>query len=174
MRRMPDEIDDVQVAPLTFVLPDKRGLVMIASNVLSHLDRSRQHRCFSREAGGQLFAKFESSGVAHIVDITGPRPTDRRSLFNYIPDRSAEQIEITERFARGLHFIGDWHTHRQRVPEPSTADMRSIREVVNMSSHDLAGFLLLIVGLRPFPEGLHVSFHTRDASSLLKAEMSPQ
>lgn len=95
-----------------------------------------------------------------VVEATGPRPTDRRSLYNYEPDRNAEKVEINDRFAQGLHFVGDWHTHRQRRPIPSSTDERNIAELVRFSSHDLAGFILVIVGQAWFPEGLHVSFHS--------------
>lgn len=59
----------------------------------------------------------------------------------------------------GLDYVGDWHTHPEDVPTPSSDDLLSIAEVVRRSTHHLPGFLLLIVGRKPFPNGLWASFH---------------
>jgi integrative and conjugative element protein (TIGR02256 family) len=59
----------------------------------------------------------------------------------------------------GLNFIGDWHTHPERVPSPSTSDIRSIREAVTRSTHHLNGFVLLIAGTEVFPVGLFVKLY---------------
>lgn len=114
-----------------------------------------------------MFASFDDPSVTMVSEITGPRDTDKRSMYNYEPDRIAEKAEIRDRFARGLHFVGDWHTHRQRIPKPSGTDEHSIRELVRFSSHDLAGFVLVVVGQAPFPDGLHVSFHSKKGSTVL-------
>jgi integrative and conjugative element protein (TIGR02256 family) len=146
---------------LVFRLPTGLGSLELSPQVLQHLDANRQRRLLSREAGGQLFATFEDPSIMNVVDATGPRPTDRRSLYNYQPDRIAEKAEIRDRYARGLHYMGDWHTHRQKRPTPSPTDEHNINELVRLSSHDLAGFILVIVGQASFPDGLHVSFHSK-------------
>lgn len=153
---------------LDYVLPDDIGTVRLLPLVLSHLNANKQRNWWTREAGGQLFATFPGSFI-EVSDVTGPRPTDRRSRYNYGPDQDAEQREIRERFDRGLHFVGDWHSHPQRFPRPSNIDLCSIQTSVEQSVHDLAGFLLVIVGRAGFPKGLHVSFHSRTTSAVLKA-----
>lgn len=75
----------------------------------------------------------------------------------YVPDRKLEQAEIAERHRRDLHFVGDWHTHREPCPRPSRTDLRSIAESVRRSKHGLNGFLLVIVGQADPPAGLFVS-----------------
>lgn len=153
---------------LLYLLPGDLGLIEFSASVLSHFEKHKQHRWHSCEAGGQLFASSQCSQITKVVNATGPRPTDRRSLFIYVPDRNAERIEIAERYACGLHFVGDWHTHRQPIPSPSLTDDRSMRDLVKLSSHDLAGFIMVIVGQAKFPDGLHVSFHTKTTSTILE------
>jgi hypothetical protein len=71
---------------------------------------------------------------------------------------------------RNLHYVGDWHSHPERVPSPSGRDLRSIRECAQKSTHGLNGFLLIVVGTAPFPEGLHVSLNNDDEHLRLEAE----
>ena len=156
------------IEALRYVLPAGAGLLEFAPSVLMHFEAHKQLKCFAREAGGQLFATFDDPSVVRIVEVTGPRSTDRRRVFNYVPDRQAEREEIKERYARGLHFVGDWHTHKQRIPSPSATDQHSIRETVRCSNHDLAGFVLVVVGQEAFPDGLHGSFHSTSTSLILR------
>lgn len=98
---------------------------------------------------------------------TGPRQSDRRTRYGYVPDRKAEQEEINRMFAKGLLFIGDWHTHPERLPQPSHSDLRSIRNVFRASKHHLPAFLLLIAGTDPFPDGLCLSLYSADSETTL-------
>jgi integrative and conjugative element protein (TIGR02256 family) len=123
--------------------------------VLEHFHRHRQARWWHKEAGGLLFARLLPA-VVNIVTATGPRPTDRRSRWRYFPDRRAEQREIDLFHPQGQHFIGFWHTHPESSPRPSLIDDESISESVRLSSHQLNGFVQVIVGLNQFPEGLFV------------------
>lgn len=138
-----------------------------SAEVLEHFDRHRQVKWMSCEAGGQLFSTLAEPGIVRVTDATGPRPTDRRSPYGYKPDRHAEREEIIERYGHGLHFIGDWHTHRQRLPEPSGRDKRSMRDMVRRSSVEPPGCFLIIVGQMKFPDGLHVSLYPNDDATEL-------
>ncbi|WP_322894137.1 MULTISPECIES: Mov34/MPN/PAD-1 family protein [unclassified Yoonia] len=132
--------------------------VHFSPDVLRVFDDHRQKGWFSREAGGQLFAEIDG-GVWHVTSATGPRVADRRGRFYFWPDRKTEQSEIDHHFMTGLEYVGDWHTHPENVPAPSDDDTVSIQNVVRESTFYTSGLLLCIVGLAPFPMGLHVSFH---------------
>lgn len=153
--------------PLSFVLPDDLGSLVIEAAALLHFRKNVQRNYLAKEAGGQLFAQVSDPKRIMIVHATGPRVTDRRSVFSYKPDRNAERLEIADFYKRGLHFVGDWHTHPQRYPSPSGTDNQSMREMVRLSTHDFAGFVMIVVGRAQFPEGLHVSLHGRKRSSRL-------
>lgn len=68
---------------------------------------------------------------------------------------------------RGLHFIGDWHTHPERIPTPSRSDIRSIRQAVLRSKHHLNGFVLLIAGTEKFPTGLYVAMYDAHSETVV-------
>ncbi|MHC2676957.1 integrative and conjugative element protein (TIGR02256 family) [Bradyrhizobium diazoefficiens] len=129
--------------------------------VVETFSKNRQLRFWQREAGGQLFGRFHGSRI-EVVEATGPRRTDRRTRTSYIPDRRAEQREIDDRFGRGLHFVGDWHTHPERIPSPSHPDVSSLDDTVRRSLHAMLAFVLVVVGQLPAPEGLHVSVFRGD------------
>ena len=142
--------------------------LILGDRLLKHFRVHRQRRWFDREAGGQLFATLERDHVT-IVEAMGPRGSDRRTPFSYRPDRRAEQDEILTRHTLGLHYVGDWHTHRERRPLPSHADCCSIADCVRRSEHTLLGFVIIVVGQDKPPEGLHVAIHDGDQAHLLLA-----
>jgi integrative and conjugative element protein (TIGR02256 family) len=134
--------------------------------VLTHFRKHRQAWRGTREAGGQLFARFAAPDI-RVEVATGPRPTDKRGRTYYQPDRRAERREIASHHRRGFHYIGDWHTHPSRRPDPSGTDVRNIRDCFLLSRHQLAAFVMIIVGFGTPPDGLRVSLHDGVAEYIL-------
>ncbi|WP_394072902.1 Mov34/MPN/PAD-1 family protein [Xanthobacter autotrophicus] len=143
---------------LTFTYPTGSLRVLVRGAVLLHVSHHRQTSCWRREAGGQLFARIHGDEWS-VEQATGPRQSDLRSRFGFRPNRKAEQQEIGERFTAGLHYVGDWHTHPESSPKPSSTDISSMKDMVSASRHELAGFLMMIVGTRPGPSGIWLSIH---------------
>lgn len=144
------------VEELTYSIRGPRRRLVFTSEVLAHFHRNRQRRCLSCEAGGQLFARFTSDTI--ILEVaTGPYREDKRFRFLFTPDRHREQRDIDEHFAQRLHFLGNWHTHPQEIPFPSGTDLKNTRQRFIESDHTLKAFLMVIVGLEPFPSGLYVA-----------------
>ncbi|WP_160331084.1 Mov34/MPN/PAD-1 family protein [Bradyrhizobium macuxiense] len=137
----------------------------IRPDALATFDAHRQRRFYQREAGGQLFARVRGDHW-DIVAATRPRSQDRRGRFSFRPHRASEQEEIFQHHVLGLDYVGDWHTHPENEPTPSPQDFWSITEVVRRSTHHLPGFLLIIIGRQPFPDGLWASFHSVGGTQL--------
>ncbi|MBN8503363.1 MAG: Mov34/MPN/PAD-1 family protein [Burkholderiales bacterium] len=127
--------------------------VLLTENCVSELMRHRQSSGSSRENGGQLFARFVQDGV-QVEVATVTRGFSRRTRFGFWPDRKAEQADINQLFERGLHYIGDWHTHPEEVPSPSATDEQKMQEIFRKSRHELPFMLMVIVGQAVFPRGL--------------------
>lgn len=151
---------------ISFTLGQSGQRLILETSVVEHLETHRQLTPEDREAGGQLFAAFSGNSII-IKEATGPRRTDHRTRTSYRADRKAEQQEILERHSRGLHFVGDWHTHPSHRPSPSDLDYRSLQDSVRRSTHQLNGFVLIVVGTLRGPEGLHVSMNDGDRTFLL-------
>lgn len=151
---------------MKYLLPGGDEHVVLCEQVLRHMNSYRQTKFWHREAGGQLFGRFVPAAMM-VERITGPRRSDRRSRTAYHPDRAAEQREIHDMHALGFHYMGDWHTHPQRIPFPSTLDRTAMLEMYANSSTQAEGFLLVVAGTAPFPRGLHASWVSRAGMSEL-------
>lgn len=135
---------------------DSAQRLILSNYVLTHFERHRQSVSDSKEAGGQLFARIDGSCII-VEHATGPRPSDWKSKFLFIPNRIAERREIKRLFREGFHYVGDWHTHPDSNPKPSRTDTRTFRDIFRRSRHQLAGFVMVIVGTAAPPEGLFVA-----------------
>lgn len=133
-----------------------QGSVCFPAKVLESLRKHRQRHVWSREAGGQLFAKTVGTPIA-IEQITPPGAGDVRSRFSFWPRREAEQRDIHRMFKAGLHYVGDWHTHPEDRPHPSRDDIEKISAIFRQSRHHLHAMLLVIVGRALEAEGVFVA-----------------
>lgn len=128
-------------------------------------ERYRQCSSFRSETGGQLFAAFQDNGLSIVL---ATRVKGASSRFTFRPNRRAEQGEIEALFLRGLHYVGDWHTHPEIAPNPSVIDENKMMDIFAKSTHGLPFMLMVIVGLDVFPAGLSVSAVTTNRIERLR------
>lgn len=145
---------DATVTQRYSVVPGGAAIVF-SSGVLATFDQFRQRSHRDREAGGQLFARFVGADTI-ILKATGPKLLDRRSRTKFEPNRWLQQRELRRNWDRGLHFVGDWHTHPEVRPYPSSLDLQSMKEAFLRSRHELRNFVLVVVGTAG-SVGLHVT-----------------
>ena len=158
---------------ITYPIGNSAQRLIFSKGVVEHFISHQQRRRWQREAGGQLFARFDGNEII-VEDCTGPRRSDRRTRNAFRPDRRAERQEIEERFEQGLHFIGDWHTHPEDYPQPSSLDLHSVSEMFVKSNHALNGFVLVIVGRKELPTGMLVLIvNQQNEVKLTNLELSP-
>lgn len=132
--------------------------VIFSAEVVEHFCHHRQIER-NYEVGGQLFAHFLPAGEVQIDKVTGPRKTDIKLRNFFKPNKRVEQQEIDSFFGDGVHYVGDWHTHPEAYPTPSSEDLHNIGNIFRKSRHSLSHFLLVIVGQAEAPEGLYVGLH---------------
>lgn len=135
-----------------------------STTVLAVFAGARQDAAQKPEVGGQLFGTFDGGQVAVIRATITPSPSKKRFLF--FPARAREQKDIDERFAEGLHYLGDWHTHPEMTPTPSSRDLTTMTDCFRKSKHELRAFLMVIVGLAPGDAGLWVGLIAEKAERL--------
>ena len=132
---------------LKYSVPNSEQIVVITQRVCDHFFKYSQKNSKDLEAGGQLFAKITKKQIL-IKVATGPRKTDYRTRFGFIPDRIQEILEIKCNFRQELHYVGEWHTHPETIPTPSPTDITSIKTCFQKSKHELQWFLMIIVGTK--------------------------
>lgn len=142
--------------------------IRFEEGVIACFDRHRQIKSSDAEAGGQLFARY-GDGEVLICKATGPKENDKRGRFFFFPNRKSERAEILKNHEDGLHFIGDWHTHPEVIPKPSSDDFASIQNCYRESKHSLKYFIMVIIGTSEFPQGLSVSIHNDTEAIFLSA-----
>lgn len=141
-------------------------ILRIEPQALATIERFRQVGPSSPEAGGMLLASIVP-GLVRVVCATEPAQQDKRARFSFRPALGPQQRTIDKQFKSGLHFIGEWHTHPEPWPQPSSVDLRSMSECFRSSKHQLAGLLMIILGTERSLEGVWVSIHTSDNYSRL-------
>lgn len=143
--------------------------LILSAEVVAHLQKHRQTA--GPEVGGQLFGSITEKGVITVVRATGPRGQDRKSRFLFVPSRLHEKREIKALFKKGLHYLGDWHTHPEPEPSPSGLDLESMKDCFAKSHHEHASFIMIIVGDTDAPKWLWVSLH--NGKSYIRLEAIP-
>lgn len=141
--------------------PESDLIVSIAPPVLRLFEGSRQ-RLWQRERGGVLFAEsIGTSGRLEIVEATVPHADDR-SGWNWLTlDHQRCLDEISDRYTRGLHFVGYWHTHPERTPRPSARDITVLQHNLLEGGVPLQKLIAVIVGTDRAVAGLCVATISR-------------
>lgn len=143
---------------IKFPVGESGQTLAFTDSVLDHISSYRQTGWLDREAGGQLFARILDNEI--IIEMaTGPRSKDRRTRHSYVPHRKSEQAEIDEYHTKGLHYVGDWHTHPEPIAKPSPRDDANMRDCFTKSKHQLNAFVMAIAGQAELSKSLHVSLH---------------
>lgn len=117
----------------------------------------KQGRLFSREKGGLLFAAVTEGPELLITRATPPHAEDQSSYesLRLAPNRCAKEID--DAYADGLHFVGYWHSHPERNPSLSAADMEAFTHNLKSDGVTLGGLLAVIVGSTANEERLCVA-----------------
>lgn len=120
------------------------GLLVIMPFVLEQLLKYRQIDRFSNEAAGVLIGERRGAHLV-ICEISEPGKGDIRRR-SFVDRRGPHhQVAVDEAFARTsgvLQYLGEWHTHPEDRPTPSSKDLKTWRR------HLIAQepMILLIVG----------------------------
>lgn len=123
---------------------DNDELVVIAAKVMTQLLSFRQLSPESHEAAGVLIG--ERRGIHLVIhDLSVPGKGDKRTRFSVDRCGPHHQEAVDAAFYRSegtLQYLGEWHTHPEDYPHPSSRDKRSWQS--NLTGP--APVVLIIVG----------------------------
>lgn len=139
----------------------KNFQIRLSDVVLNIFEKNKQINMSEKETGGQLFGEL-SGDVMFIKECSVTKGKTKGTRLSFLPERKREQEDIYDFYKRDLHYLGDWHTHPQKYPNPSYTDENSMIKCFKSSKHNLPFFIMIVVGTLLFPEGLSVNVVKRD------------
>lgn len=119
--------------------------VLIHLNVIAQLKSFRQLNRGDSEACGLLLGRSYNNAF-EITSFTPPQLTDKRSRFNYVRSTHGHMelaIETWERSNGLIGYLGEWHSHPERIPIPSSKDLAEAKRITEQNNFPVVG---LIVG----------------------------
>ncbi|GAA5513128.1 hypothetical protein Dcar01_01854 [Deinococcus carri] len=135
--------------PLVFRKGDG-GRLGIARSGLERMLSFTQRGPHDTEAGGVLIGRFIEGGEDVVVDlVTPPLPGDRRSRSRFHrAQRTHQEVIDHEWQASGgtRTYLGEWHTHPEPYPTPSTIDLNGWRQRMKRDTFHGDTLHFLIVG----------------------------
>lgn len=110
----------------------------------------RQVNTHDREAGGVLLGRhlLHTSDIV-IDEITEPMSGDRRSRFEFRRGQKSHQRrsdEVWEASGSTCVYLGEWHTHPEPDPTPSSTDLNDWRRRLRTDAFDGDALYFIIVG----------------------------
>lgn len=124
---------------------DLPGEVWICPSPQQLMISFRQVSLASKEAGGILLG-YRRGPHLEVLGVTMPHPNDVRGRHHFQRKDAAHQTIATAQWHESdghIHYLGEWHTHPEPDPTPSSIDRREWKKLATIQSHPL---LFIIVG----------------------------
>jgi len=135
--------------PLYFARPDHSRL-KLGTDALGQMLAFRQSRKRDPEAGGVLLGRHLNEGGHVIVDaVTTPMPGDHATRHSFHRTHAPHQRAIDEAWSRSggcSVYLGEWHTHPEPDPHPSSIDLDDWRRRLREDDVEAACLFFIIVG----------------------------
>ncbi|WP_339284019.1 Mov34/MPN/PAD-1 family protein [Oceanobacillus sp. FSL K6-3682] len=131
-----------------YYLPCGKTL-LIKKNVLHKMNNYRQINRKDLEAGGILIGRILIENENYVIDdVTIPTQYDKRTRnrFKRNPKGHQEYYDDLFRETDGRCFyLGEWHTHPERLPRPSFIDKRNWKRI-NELKFETEDLFFIILG----------------------------
>ena len=135
------------LSPLVLRRPDDDGFVLVEEQVLQVFVRHRQLHQDARESGGILLGYRRGSHL-HVTEATAPLDSDQASRTRFFRSATPHQQAALARWRESgdtMDYLGEWHTHPEYNPSPSTIDMRGWQHICSMRK---APMVFVIAGIQ--------------------------
>jgi integrative and conjugative element protein (TIGR02256 family) len=130
----------------------RRGVLKLGPEALATMQSYEQHAPDATEAGGFLLGRYLRDGHDLVVDmVTVPMPGDVRERYGFHRNSPGHQAEIDAAWiASGgtCVLLGNWHTHAEPHPTPSSVDLEDWRRVLITEIQPDEACFFVIVGQR--------------------------
>lgn len=127
--------------------------VKISGEVLKKMKTFIQDENHKPEAGGILIGHYLENNNFSITDVSIPSELDKASRFNFTRSKKNAQKIINKIFEESLGkkiYLGEWHTHPEDYPSPSSLDKKSILRQINGNELNSNIIFMIIFGRKGF------------------------
>lgn len=126
----------------------RHSVLEIPGSVVAYLRRYCQPRS-SPETGGALGGYFRKNGNLVVSHVMPPSPRSKSGLFWFKRHRGDAQVFVNSVFTDtegAANYIGEWHTHPEPHPTPSSHDFKMMSDLLKNSRLETNYLVGLIVG----------------------------
>ncbi len=102
------------------------------------------------ETGGILIGYVDSDGTANVLQVTEPGPKSTRSARLFVRDTDFTQAKLDEaavQFGEKGAYLGEWHSHLEIEPRPSSLDLDSMVGIARAQNYLTRCPIMIIVGV---------------------------
>lgn len=126
------------------------GVIELRKSAEATLLAYRQLDIHAKEAGGMLLGRIiENCDDIVIDEVTTPLASDKSGRFFFFRGKKAAQKLIDESWQKSEAtriYLGEWHTHPEDEPTPSSQDLANWNRIVNKAVYEQESLFFLIVG----------------------------
>jgi integrative and conjugative element protein (TIGR02256 family) len=148
------------------------GIFSVSSSALDLLYQFKQVDPSDPERGGVLLGRLIVDSDDVVVDeITTPGPNDKWGRYFFRRSRNDTQKRIVDAWNESghtRHYLGEWHTHPEALPQPSCKDRCNWRRIAKKAVYEQDALFFLIVGQSSIA-AWEVDRKTREITQLDKA-----
>ena len=123
----------------------------------------RKH--YPKEYGGILVGRYSDDSKACIVEDTILPQNHKSSRYAFERGKEGLAKKLSELYDQTprLIYIGEWHTHPDSTPVPSTTDKQAMLQIANDDGVAITSPVLLILGLSQasYTMGIYLQFQNR-------------
>ena len=134
---------------MEIVFKDKTTLI-IESELLEKLYSYVQVGSAPENGGVLLGKKDVESETYFVTDLSVPSSKDIKGIFSFIRNKDVTQKLIDQRWkdSDGIeNYLGEWHTHPEMQPTPSSVDKKLINIIIEDKSNVFSKVFLIILGI---------------------------
>ncbi|MDO9335664.1 MAG: Mov34/MPN/PAD-1 family protein [Caulobacter sp.] len=119
---------------------NKATSLLVENSALDKIERAAGDSLFTVEAGGILLGSYKRRCI-HVVDATTPQKCDSASRYSFSRDAAGHR-EIAQhawqQSSGTTTYVGEWHSHPEQLPTPSTIDLDDWRRVMREQKRPMA------------------------------------
>ncbi|WP_159448068.1 Mov34/MPN/PAD-1 family protein [Papillibacter cinnamivorans] len=107
---------------------------------------------YQNESGGILVGVMKDGSHLTITNVTEPQLRDRKLPFRFLRSGSGHQEYMDQFWEQSGYqkmYFGEWHTHREDYPIPSTIDTCGWKKIAKKKQNS-PWMLFIILGLKSY------------------------